>query len=116
MCIRDSLYTHLLQREQKRKNTIPSLKRPPRKKPYKGFSGPLELERLEGIVACDNLTRKAQSDRKGLQYNPNFKDKLSDRDRLIAVRKEEAEHKWKVRSKVYYAWRMATIYRLYDGQ
>jgi len=96
-----NLYTHLLQREQKRKNTIPSLKRPPRKKPYKGFSGPLELERLEGIVACDNLTRKAQSDRKGLGYNSNSKDKLSDRERLIAVRKEEAEHKWKVLSLTY---------------
>ena len=83
------LYAHILCREQKRKHSIPSLKHPPRKKPYKCFSGPLELERLEGIVACDNLTRNAQSDWKGLGYasSPN------DRDLIIAVRKEEAEHK-----------------------
>ena len=95
------LYVHLLKREQKRKNSIPSLKRPPRKKSCKVFSGPLELERLEGIVASENVTRNAQSDRKGLGYNLNSRKKLSDRERIMAVRKEEAEHKWKILSLAY---------------
>ena len=61
----------------------------------------MELERLEGIVASDNMTRKAQSDRKGLGYSANFEKKLPARERLIAVRKEEAEHKRKVLSLTY---------------
>ena len=47
------------------------------------------------------MTRTSQSDRKGLGYNSNSEKKLSDRERHLAVRKEEAEHKWKVLSLAY---------------